>query len=190
MIDLFRTAFNVQAVFEKQRWKYCFIGGVAVQKWGQARFTKDIDLTIFSGFGIEEEFIDKLLESFEPRFPNAREFALQNRVLLLTTPEKIEIDVSLGAFAFEQSAIERAKKVPLFRNIRLKLCTAEDLIVYKAFASRPIDWMDIEGILAKQTPAKLDLPYVFQHLQSLVELKEDNEIMPRLKTLIHELENE
>lgn len=37
--------------------------------------------------------------------------------------------------------------------------SAEDLIVLKAFADRPKDWLDIEGILIGQA-AQLDWPYV------------------------------
>ncbi len=131
----------MQTILDQRRWKYCFIGGVAVQHWGQPRFTKDVDLTILTGFGVEEKFIDELLKHFPSRVPDARKFAVRSRVLLLTTPEKIDIDVSLGAFWFEQNAVQRARKITVFDGVRLRLCTAEDLIVYKAFANRPIDWM-------------------------------------------------
>jgi hypothetical protein len=41
-----RAAVQVQTVLDKQRWQYCFIGGLAVQKWGQARFTQDVESVI------------------------------------------------------------------------------------------------------------------------------------------------
>ena len=50
MLALFREAHRLEKIFNKHRWKYCFIGGLAVQKWGQARVTEDINLTIFTGF--------------------------------------------------------------------------------------------------------------------------------------------
>lgn len=49
MRDLVRAAAQVQKFLDQQRWRYCFIGGIAVQKWGQVRLTQDIDLTIFTG---------------------------------------------------------------------------------------------------------------------------------------------
>jgi hypothetical protein len=32
----------------------------------------------------------------------------------------------------------------------IRTCSAEDLIVYKAFADRPRDWVDVKGILLRQ----------------------------------------
>jgi adenylosuccinate synthase len=184
MRDLIRDAAKIQRLFDKKRWRYCFIGGLAVQKWGQVRITEDIDLTVFMGLGDEEKFIDELLQMFPARLPDARQFAIENRVLLVNSPGGIGLDISCGAFPFEASAVSRAKKVQVIPGIRLKLCTAEDLIIYKAFANRPIDWLDIEGIIAKQSAAKLDWIYVFGFLKPLAELKEEPDIVETLEGLI------
>jgi hypothetical protein len=183
MRDLVKAAAEVQKFFARKPWKYCFIGGLAVQKWGQVRITQDIDLTVFTGFGDEGRLIDELLKSFRPRIPHARAFAIQNRVLLLLTSDGIGIDISCGAFPFEASAVVRAKNVQVVSGIRLRLCTAEDLVIYKAFADRPIDWLDVEGIVAKQR-RKLDWKYVFAHLEPLAEMKDEPEIVGKLKTII------
>lgn len=183
MRDLMRAAAGVQTILDKERWRYCFIGGVAVQKWGQARVTQDIDLTIFTGIGDELSVIDRLLQTFVPRIPDAREFALLNRVVLLRTRSGIELDVSCGAFSFEEAVIARARKVQVRPGVRLRLCTAEDLIVYKAFAGRPLDWADVESVIAKQPREKLDWRYIFAQLTPLAELKEDAQTVPKLKEI-------
>jgi predicted nucleotidyltransferase len=183
MLSVIRTAARVQKILDRHRWKYCFIGGVAVQKWGQARFTHDVDLTIFTGLGGEERVIDALLASFTPRVREARQFAIENRVVLLRTSDGIDLDVSCGGFPFERAAVDRARKVQVIPGVRLRLCTAEDLIVYKAFAGRPIDWMDVESIIAKQHRKKLDWRYVHAQLKPLAELKEDPQIVPQLDEL-------
>jgi hypothetical protein len=182
MRDLVRAAAQVQKFLDQNRWRYCFIGGIAVQKWGHVRITQ-IDLTILTGIGDEVPVIDRLLERFAPRIPDARAFAQQNRVVLLQTRSGIAMDVSCGAFAFEESAISRARKVQIRPGVRLRLCTAEDLIVYKAFADRPIDWMDIESIIAKARRKKLDWRYIHAQLKPLAELKEDPQIVPKLDEL-------
>jgi hypothetical protein len=184
MRDLVRTAAQIQRVFDKKRWQYCFIGGLAVQKWGQVRVTEDIDLTLFTGFGGEEKFIDQLLESFPARIPAARAFAIENRVLLLKSRSGIAIDVSCGAFPFEKSAVARARNVQVIPGTRLRLCRPDDLIIFKAFANRPIDWLDIEGIIAKQGAATLDWTYVFFHLKTLADAKSQPEIVTGLERLI------
>jgi len=183
MRDLLIAAARVQTILDKQRWKYCFIGGIAVQKWGQVRATVDIDLTVFTGIGDEKSFIDQLLKLFVPRVSNAREFALQNRVVLLRTKSGVELDISCGAFPFEETAISRARKVQVRPGVRLRLCTAEDLIVYKAIAGRALDWADVESIVARQPRGKLDWGYVHAQLKPLAELKDDPEIVPKLDEL-------
>jgi hypothetical protein len=60
---------------------------------------------------------------------------------------------------------------------------ARILIVYKAFAGRPIDWMDVESIIAKQQRKKLDWRYIHAQLKPLAELKEDPQIVPKLDEL-------
>jgi hypothetical protein len=48
-------------------WSGCIIGGVAILRWGEPRLTRDVDATIATGFGREDEFIVPLLEAFRPR---------------------------------------------------------------------------------------------------------------------------
>ncbi len=88
--ELVALARELQDFFESKNWKFCFIGGVAVQSCSEPRYTKDVDLTLLTGFGNEEPFIDALLERYQPRRPDARMFALINRVLLLALRKKYD----------------------------------------------------------------------------------------------------
>ena len=83
MNGLFRAARQLQEFCDAQGWRSCFIGGLAVQRWGQPRLTVDVDLTLPAGFGNEAAFIDPLLDTYEGRIADARDFALRHRVLLL-----------------------------------------------------------------------------------------------------------
>ncbi len=134
MTELFSLALDIQDICQENGWPFCVIGGLAVQHWGEPRFTKDVDLTILTGFGDEEPVIDGCLSFYRPRIENARAFALQNRVLLLKSPDGLGIDIALGALDFERSAVERAADIEVMDGKSLRLCTAEDLIVMKAFA--------------------------------------------------------
>jgi hypothetical protein len=62
----------------------------------------------------------------------------------------------------------------------LRTCSAECLIVLKAFAARPKDWLDIEGVIIRQT-GRIDWTYIRRQLLPLVELKEAPEIMDELE---------
>ena len=50
----------------------------------------------------------------------------------------------------------------------------------KAFADRPKDWMDIEGVIIRQGNA-LDWPYVREQLAPLPELKEAPQLLESLE---------
>lgn len=113
MNPIFAAAYDLQAFCERAGWRFCFIGGVAVQRWGEPRFTQDADLTLLKG------------------------------QYLLT-------------------------------------CSAEDLIVHKAFADRPQDWLDIDGVVARQGAA-LNRQQIWFELEPLVELKEEPAILERLR---------
>lgn len=126
MNELCRVALEVQRECEKRDWRFCFIGGLAVQHWGEPRFTRDVDLTLLTGFGGEETYIDPLLEVCQPRIEDCREFPLQNRVLLLKSAGGIGIDVALGALPFEEEAARRSRLIEVEPDAVLRLCSPED----------------------------------------------------------------
>lgn len=108
MIRVLQTAAEIQQFCDAHGWESCLIGGVAVQRWAEPRVTRDVDVALLTGFGGEELFIDALLAKYPARRPDAKIFALKNRVLLLQTPDGLGIDISLAALPFEEEAIRRA----------------------------------------------------------------------------------
>ena len=69
----------------------------------------------------------------------------------------------------------------------VRLCTAEDLIVMKAFANRVIDWHDVRGVIVRQGLGNLDWNYINKELVPLCEAKEQPEIVGRLQLRCQEL---
>lgn len=182
MNALFEAAEEIQSFCQEAAWQFCFIGGIAVQRWGQPRFTQDVDLTLLTGFGSESAFIDRLLERFPSRRPDGREFALQFRVLLLNSSQGIPLDIALGALPFEVRTVERASVFPIGAGRSILTCSAEDLIIHKSFAGRDHDWSDVESVLLRQGRS-LDLDLVFSELEPLLALKEEPEVLERLRRL-------
>ncbi len=180
---LFEAAADIGRFFDSKGWRYCIIGGLAVQRWGEPRTTQDVDLTLLTGFGNEETFAREILTHYAPRISTALEFSLRSRVLLITMPNGAAVDVAFGALSFEEEMLARAVNFEFAPGLILPMCTAEDLLVSKAFAGRPHDWSDIEGIIKRQGK-RLDHPYIFRQLELLCALKEDDEIIPRVKGLL------
>ena len=180
MNEVIRAAAELQVVCERQGWRYCFIGGLAVLRWGEPRETIDVDLTLLTGFGGEAPFIESLLGLYESRIGNAADFALRSRVLLLKASSGVGLDIALAGLPFEESAVSRASMFTFPGDAALRTCSAEDLIVMKSFAARPRDWLDVEGIIIRQT-GRLDWTYIMTQLKPLAELKGAAELIEKLE---------
>jgi hypothetical protein len=185
MERLIKIAADLLEFCEAQNWRACIIGGLALQRWGEPRLTRDVDLSLLTGFGQEERFIQKLIERYETRVADAQAFALRNRVLLLAKDD-LGIDIALAAIPFEERVIQRSSSFEFLRGLNVRTCSAEDLIVYKAFADRPRDWVDIEGILVRQGSA-LEVQLIENELAPLVAAKESPGILSRLKQMLGSL---
>jgi hypothetical protein len=189
MNGLFDAALEVQQFMQARDWPFCMIGGIAVLRWGEVRMTQDVDLNLLTGFGGEEPYIRALMQTFRGRIPNADSFALQYRVLLLSASNGVDLDITLGALPFEYTMIERATPYTYAPNCELLTCSAEDLIVLKAFADREKDWVDVEGILFRQG-AQLEMSYIFDHLILLCDLKGKPEIVANLRQRLRAVEHD
>ncbi|HEV7428314.1 MAG TPA: nucleotidyl transferase AbiEii/AbiGii toxin family protein [Thermoanaerobaculia bacterium] len=157
------------------------IGGVAASLRGKPRLTNDVDALVV------EADAEALLRTgtkfgFTPRIADAVEFSRHTRVLLLRyQPGEVDIDLSLGALPFEDEVIERSTWIRA-GNIRIRLASAEDLIIMKAVAGRPRDVTDIENVIAanpdldverirrwvREFSAVLDMPEIHSNLEILL----------------------
>jgi hypothetical protein len=179
MNEVFVAASEIQDFIQTKEWSFCIIGGLALARWGQPRATADVDITLLTGFGTEVPFIDDLLEKFRSRRSDAKEFALRNRVLLLQAANGVGIDVALAGLPFEERVTMRATHFDFGRGVCLLTASADDMVVLKAFAGRPQDWIDVEGIIVRQG-SKLNWSQILDELRPLCELKESPETEERL----------
>lgn len=179
---IWKSAVETQRQLKELGFESCVIGGIAVQRWGEPRVTKDVDFTLLCGFGSERQVVKSILEHFEPRIEDAEEFAIHARVILVEDSRGTPLDISLGALPYEENVIARATPWQAPSSGSLITCGAEDLIVLKAFANRPQDFRDIEGVIIRQGRA-LEQELILKELTPLVELKEEPEILEQLQQL-------
>ncbi|MFI5385979.1 MAG: nucleotidyl transferase AbiEii/AbiGii toxin family protein, partial [Fimbriimonadales bacterium] len=188
MTDVFRAAAEVDKVLKVLGVPYVFIGGLALQAWGEPRLTRDVDISLLTGFHNEEAIVDFLLSRLNGRIANAKEHALRHRVLLLISKGGVGIDIGLAGFPFEQEMIERSVPVQFLPGILLPAVTAEDLVVMKAFAGRDRDWDDIRGIVVRRDKS-LQWDRIEASLGPLLEVKETPEDLQRLRSIRVECES-
>ncbi len=176
----FKTVWELHQFLTQDKIPYAVIGGMALQYWGEPRFTRDVDVTIMATLGEEEAVLQKIFAAFPPRIPDALNFAIKHRVCLVKSREGGEIDISLGIPGYEEQVIERAVKCNLYNKYTVNICSAEDLIIHKAIAGRPQDLVDIEGIILRQGN-KLDVGYIQDWLKNFSDLLETEDIIERFR---------
>ena len=161
--------------FKATRVSGAVIGGVAVSIRAHARFTRDLDALVVVQDAKWPEFAGRAEKfGFTGRVPDVLEFASQTRMLLLQHESSgVPLDVSLGALGFEEELIGRATIVKLGR-LKVPIAAAEDLIILKAVAQRPIDLADIDSLL--QAQPRLDLVRIRKTLGQFAGILERPEI--------------
>ena len=182
MNDILCAAVEVCKCLRAVGHPFCLIGGIALQRWGEPRMTVDVDATVLSEFGNEGHVVRQLLKTLRPRIADVVAFSEANRIVLLKTSDNIGVDISLGALPYEKEMIDRSSDWHVTEHGTIVTCSPEDLVILKAFAARPQDWIDVEGVIIRQG-ARLNRSLVLEELTPLVELKEEPEILDQLQAL-------
>ena len=183
-MGLLEAAAEVAAFLEERRIPYAFIGGLALQQWGEPRLTRDVDATVLVA---EEElpgFVQEALSRFRPRIADAAEFALHHRVLLMEA-KGVPVDLSLGIAGYEEEALRRAVQIPFPGVGALRLLAAEDLIIHKCVAGRPRDLEDVTGILIRQRLV-VDAQYIRHWLAAFREVVETHDPLQQFEASLNE----
>ena len=125
-------------------------GGQAVLKYGEPRFTQDIDFTI----GLEPKdaqiFIN-IQEKLDVIFTVDSPQDFLNETFVLPAKDRqtsFRLDFVFILTEFEKEAIKKSVKVDL-DGININFISIEDLLIQKLIASRPRDIEDVRGILLK-----------------------------------------
>lgn len=144
---------------------YMVIGGQAVLRYGEARLTRDIDLTL----GVDVDRLPDVLAvtaacGFEV-LVDPEPFVRETMVLPCRDPGSgIRLDLVFSFSPYEREAIARAGPVTIGAT-QVRFATVEDLVIHKIIAGRPRDLEDVRGILLKNPG--LDMVFVEEHLEAI-----------------------
>jgi hypothetical protein len=180
MLPIYEAAWEMHLFLSRKKIPYVVIGGLAVQKWGQPRLTRDLDLTISVPIEKTEQFIETITQHFKARVSDLREFARQTRVLPIYASNGRNMDVSLALPGYEDLLMQRAQPFKLAPRRIIRVCSAEDLIIHKAVAGRPQDLADLQSVIYRNA-GKLDLAYIRSWLKEFSLLLESDEILLRFE---------
>ncbi len=145
---------------------YMVIGGQAVLLYGEARMTRDVDVSL----GVGPERLPVVLDWVREAgcrvlVDSPADFVGRTLVLPCADPDSgIRVDFIFTFTPFEREAVGRARKIPIGDTL-VRFATAEDLVVHKVIAGRPRDLEDVRSILLKN-PA-LDMARIRANLSGI-----------------------
>ncbi|MCJ7513577.1 MAG: nucleotidyltransferase [Anaerolineales bacterium] len=160
--------------FENLKLNYTVIGGIALQFWGEPRFTLDLDLTVEDRLDLGD-LVKMTTEAFGSRVSDPYQFARQHRILLLSV-EDVNVDIALALQGYEESLFERSQTYEVEPGKSIHICSAEDLIIHKALAGRSQDLADIEGVIYRQRDL-LDVRYIRSWLRKFSSALDNPELL-------------
>jgi len=159
------------------------IGGIAVIAHGVQRMTTDIDAVI-QGDAVSFRTLIGVLRRHQivPRIDDAEAFASTNLVLLTRhRPTEVDLDLSLGWTAFEHEALA-ARASTRFGKVAAPMARVEDLLVFKAIASRSRDVDDAVTLLTLYP--NIDTTRVRARVSMLAEAAEAPELVAGLEQIL------
>lgn len=182
MILFEKTLKRLDEFCERESINYAVIGGVAVITYDYHRTTKDVDITVLCKLEDLDKIHDKFLKEYQSIYQESLNFFTTNFVLpLIDTVTKVKIDVAAGLTMFDDLIIKRKKRIKL-GEVEFYICTMEDLVIYKLFAGRHLDFGDVEMLL-KRNKNLLDQKYLFETAEKFKELERED-ILENLNKLL------
>jgi predicted nucleotidyltransferase len=173
---------RVDAFLKEYGIPYAVIGGIANAVRGEPRATHDADLKVL----VQGMTIAEFRALAEARFkPYRRPWlgrAESTLIISLEVAPDMVVDMLVAVLPYEEQAIGRAEMIEV-EGLSLPICTAEDLIIHKAIADRPKDWLDIEKILLRQS-ARLDVEYVRSWLTQFADALEKPALSAQFNRLL------
>lgn len=135
------------------------IGGVAVGIWGEPRVTRDIDLKVLLSRSEANRLLDILSDDYVSLIPDPLEALKKQALVFIEDKYGTRLDLLLADTPYDAIAIERGKEIEIQPETHIRVCSPEDLIIYKMISTRLRDHEDVRGIIRRQGDT-LDDDYV------------------------------
>jgi hypothetical protein len=143
-------------IFEKHKIRYLVVGGYAVMKYSEPRFTKDIDVLIATDqdnanavYSALKEFGAPLENLTSDDFTHKDYFYQMGR-----PPLRVDIMMSIPGIGFDE-AWENREVVEL-DDLKILFISRSDLIRSKKASGRPQDMIDIDKLKVAEQLDALD----------------------------------
>lgn len=142
-------------IFEKFKIRYLIVGGYAVMKYSEPRFTKDLDLFIATDQDNASGVYSALKEFGAPlKNLSSADFAQKGYFYQLGIPP-LRVDIMMSIPGIEFDEVWKNREVVELDDLKIFFISRSDLIRSKEASGRPHDKIDIEQLRKAE---KLDVP--------------------------------
>lgn len=182
MENLFRSIQALQQRLDEANIPSVVIGGLAVGAWGEPRVTRDADLKVLLGRDDAERLLSLLSPDYVSLLPDPGQVLRKRAMIFVQDATGARLDLLLADTPYDVLAIRRGRDVEVQPGLSIRLCSPEDLLIYKLIATRPRDREDVAGIIRRQGD-KLDDAYVLDWLRQFEQALDDSTLITEYRRL-------
>lgn len=182
MKKLYTSAERLQKRLAKKGFPSAIIGGIAIAIWGNPRVTRDVDFKVLIERDDSGKLIDALGASYKVLHDQPELAMRRLGFVFVQDKHDIRLDLLVSDTLFDREVIAHAIEIEILPKIRLRVCTAEDLIVYKMLSTRGRDVDDVQNVIARQQD-KLDDAYILNWLRQFEQALDDSTLVSTYKGL-------
>ncbi|MEW5987875.1 MAG: DUF6036 family nucleotidyltransferase [Chloroflexota bacterium] len=186
MPDLISSLAAFQARLEAAGIPCVAVGGLAVSLWGEPRLTRDVDVKVLIGREERQRLLN-LLTGYTSLHADPDAALRQNGYAFFLDPDGVRVDVMLAETSFDEAAIGRARLMEMQPGVVVRICSAEDLIIYKMVSLRAQDRADVEGVIRRQGDG-LDDDYVVKWLREFEQALDDSTLVKEYQQMQRKME--
>lgn len=180
MEQLFRSIQTLQQRLDEAGIPSMVIGGVAVGTWGDPRVTRDVDLKVLLGRQDADRLLALLSPDYVSLLPDPYLALRKQAVLFVEDHAGVRLDLLLAETPYDIEAIRRGRDVEVAPDVTIRLCSPEDLIIYKMILTRPRDHEDARNVIRRQGHA-LDDRYVLHWLRQFEIALDDSTLVAQYR---------
>ncbi|MBN1888312.1 MAG: hypothetical protein JW850_09990 [Thermoflexales bacterium] len=186
MENLLQSIAALQTRLAEAGFPSAVIGGIAVGVWGDPRVTRDADLKVLARRDQAGTLWETLGPDYTAMVAKPLDSLRRMGFVFVQDCHGTRLDLLLADTPYDEAVIQRGRAMEIQPGITLRVCSAEDLVIYKMISSRPRDRADVEGIVRRQGQA-LDDDYILGWLRQFEPALDDSTLVAeytRLRKLI------
>jgi hypothetical protein len=176
MDSIFQSILTFQKLLLNQDVPSIVIGGISVAAWGEPRLTRDVDLKVLLSRQEADRLLDILSTNYQHLIANPREALLKHALIFIQDSLGTRLNLLLADTPYDVTAIQRGLDVEIQPDIVIRLCSPEDLIIYKLISTRLRDHDDARSVIRRQGDT-LDDEYVIDWLQQFEVALDDSTLV-------------